>query len=140
MEKGQALQMDFMIQAILSGITVGIAVVILLYGMLWTLGVCTFLVLLIYQFFSGVYLAAEYKLFYRGFLPAALLILVTLSILFAAFNFRMGVLFALYLTPVLSLGNFVFSSFDWLKSKQEQEKLNWNTKHEHILDSKEVFK
>lgn len=140
MQKGTALYTDFLLQGILTGIIILTGFIMGRYGMWWTLGICTFLVLLVYQFFSGVYLAAEYKLFYRGLLPAALLVLVTVSILFAAFNLRMGVFFALYLTPVLSLGNLVFSAFDWLKSKKEHTNLDWNTRHEHILDSKEVFK
>lgn len=139
MDKGKVLRTDFQVQAASMVALIGIIgwSGVFGQGMNWLLLLLSLLV--IWQFFSGIYIASEFKMLYRGVPPGALLILVTLCILFAAADFTMGLLIGAYLFPLILLSNVVLAVADWYRWHTAKKSKQWQLHQETILDTDDMF-
>lgn len=139
MNQRRILRTDLIVQCIFLSL-LGIALLFwLALGLVsYLAGTSAFLLLLSWQFFSGIYIASELKWWYRGAIPMALLVAMVMSILLIALGMRMGILLAFGLAPVIAATNFVVSIMDFQKSNRNITFINKN--NEKILDSEEIFK
>ncbi len=139
MDKGKVLRTDFQVQTASTVALIGTLgwSGVFGQGMTWVLLLLSLLV--IWQFFCGIYLAAEFKMLYRGVPPGALLILVTLCILFAAADFTMGLLIGACLFPLILLSNVVLAVADWYRWHTAKKNKPWRLHHETILDTDDMF-
>jgi ABC-type multidrug transport system permease subunit len=139
MDKGKALRTDFQVQAGSTVTLIGVSILSWLSDQWLIWAVILLLLLVIWQFFTGIYIASEFKMMYRGLPPGALLILVTMSILFAAADFTWGLLISLCLFPLILLSNVVLAATD-LHRWQASHKVNrWHPHKENILDTEDMF-
>lgn len=138
MNQRRILRTDLIVQCIFLTLF-GIALLLwLALGLVsYLVGTSAFLLLLSWQFFSGIYIAAELKWWYRGAIPMALLMAMVMSILLIALGMRTGVLLAFGLAPVIAIANFIVSIMDFQKSNRNITLINKNI--EKILDSEEIF-
>lgn len=137
MDKRKMIRTDAILQSVLLGLTV---VALGLWFWLETANyhfVVMFLVLLSWQFFSGVYIAVELKRWYRAALPASLLIAFVLGILLIAVGLPLGVWVVLGLTPIISITNYVVGLIDFQSTKKYKSFLS--IQDDRILDSGDLF-
>lgn len=135
MEKGKVLRLDLIAQ--LTAVAILLLFIILSQTQQLPLywAAIVLIILVVWQFFFGIYIATAFKMFYRGVPPGALLILVTVAILFAVAAFDLGLLFSFCLFPLILLSNLVLAMVDWFR---------WKARHTHpsaeaILDTDDIF-
>jgi len=138
MNKQKALRTDFWVQ--LTGVILLIATAILsrFFGQMLSWSMVVLLMLVIWQFFSGIYIAVEFKMWYRGVPSGGLLVLVTLAILFAASQFTIGLFIALCIFPLILLSNLAMAAADWYRL-QHKKRSRWHPPQETILDAEDIF-
>ncbi|MDX1941207.1 MAG: hypothetical protein SFU99_11690 [Saprospiraceae bacterium] len=138
MDQHKILQTDLLCQSVLS-----LAVAFALLSWLWLnmsgywLALSVFLCLLSWQFFSGIYIAAELRCWYRGVLPICLLVILVTSILLMAFEFPMGVMSTFGVAPVISIANLIIGIIDFQHYKKMRALIQIS--NEQILDSEDIF-
>lgn len=142
MDKHKVLHTDFLAQMAFVGSILTLVALSLAQGQLLTWGIVVFLLLIIWQFFSGVYIAAEFKMWYRLIPPLALMVLVTIAILFAVLEFTLGLFISLCLFPLILLGNVTLATLDWYQQNYQSYKKwkRWHPIQETILDTEDMFK
>lgn len=139
MNQRKILRTDLIVQCTFLSLFALVMLLWLVAGVVnYIAGTSVFLLLLSWQFFSGIYIAAELKWWYRGAIPVALLVVMVLSILLIALGLRTGVLLAFGLAPVIAIVNFLVSVLDFQKSNKNITAVNKSS--EKILDSEEIFK
>jgi len=138
MNQRKIIRTDFWVQSILFGGTVVSLVVWLRLGSPnEVICLSAFLLLLSWQFFSGIFIAAELRRWYRGALPICLLLAMVLSILLLTAGLPTGVFAAFGLAPVIALANFAVGFADY---QQNRERIfPGQFENDHILDSGDLF-
>lgn len=138
MNKRKIIRTDFLVQAILFACTVvSVGIWLALGSSNYMVCVVIFLMLLSWQFFSGIYIAAELGRWYRGALPMLLLVGLVVSILLLAFGIPMGIFAAFGLAPVIAIANFVVGLVDFRQYQESQ--IPKKIGDERILDSGDLF-
>lgn len=138
MNQRRILRTDLIVQCVFLSLFAIALLLWLALGLVnYLAGTSAFLLLLSWQFFSGIYIAAELKWWYRGAIPMALLMVMVVSILLIALGMRTGVLLVFGLAPVIAIANFIVSIMDFQKSNRKITLVN--KKIEGILDSEEIF-
>lgn len=142
MDKHKVIHTDFLAQMVFVGLILTLLALSLAQGQLLTWGIVVLLLLIIWQFFSGVYIAAEFKMWHRLIPPLALMVLVTIAILFAALEFTLGVFISLCLFPLVLLSNVTLALLDWYQQRHQFYKRwkGWHPIQETILDTEDMFK
>lgn len=141
MNKRQILRIDFFVQVALLGITAGAIGWEWFFGKGSSWALLSALLFVIWQFFSGIYIAAEFKMWYRGVPPGTLMMLITVAILLAAAGSDtvFGIIL-LILVPLVLLSNLILAAVDWYRFGHRQKLGKWSTDKETILDTQDVFK
>lgn len=140
MDKGKVLRIDFQVQVASIAALIVLCMLSWLGGQWLSYGIILLLLLVIWQFFSGIYIAAEFKMLHRGVPPGALLVLVTLCILFAAAEFTSGLLIGACLFPIILLSNVILAASDWYSWYSSQKINTWHPHRETILDTEDIFR
>lgn len=142
MDKHKVLHTDFLAQIVFVGLMLTLVALSFVQGQLLTWGIVVLLLMIIWQFFSGVYIAAEFKMWYRLIPPLALMVLVTVAILFAALEFTLGLFISLCLFPLILLSNVTLATLDWYQQHHQSYKKwkGWRPIQETILDTEDMFR
>ena len=138
MNQRRIIRTDFWVQSILFGGTVVSLVIWLRLGSPnEVICLSAFLLLLSWQFFSGIFIAAELGRWYRGALPICLLLALVLSILLLAAGLPTGVFAAFGLAPIIALTNFAVGFADYRQYGRHLFYQKFGD--ERILDSGDLF-
>ncbi len=140
MNERKIIRTDFWVQAILFACIVVPFLIWLLAGKSETnflQCIVSFLVLLAWQFFSGIQMAAELGRWYRGISSACLLIGLVLGIVLLSMDLPTGGWITFYLMPITVATNLIIGVIDF--QKYERTQLREKIGNEHILDSGDLF-
>ena len=140
MKEKRILQTDVLMQSILI-LTIVITLLMGLGQTGWEgtfyLGMIAFILLLAWQFFSGIYIGVELKMRHRGFFQFGYFLLGIIGLLFTILGLPFGLLVVFTITPVVMLVYFTVCCFD-LRSlivRKNRRLLG----DEKVLDSGELF-
>ena len=139
----QILKVDVVVQSFL--ITTLVICIFLAFGYngyreyegSFYLALISFLLLLAWQFFSGIYIGVELRMKHRSLFQVAYFCLGLVGLLFTVMGMPMGLVIVFSFTPVFMLIYFLVACFD-LRKALISEKVK-DLGDDHILDSGEFF-
>lgn len=136
MNKRKVVRTDFFVQVVLIVIAIGAFLSPYNYGLSGSVALIFFVLFVVWQFFSNIYIAAEFKMRYRNIPPAALLLLVFIAA--SGVNDILSIITAL-LVPMVLLGNLVLAGIDWYRLERQHEASQWHPDKDRILDTEDTF-
>ncbi len=140
MDKRKVVRTDFFVQAALIIIAIGAFLSPYKYGSSGSVAVVCFVLFVIWQFFSNIYIATEFKMRYRFIPPVTFLLLVIMAFALDAYNVN-GILsgIAFLLIPIVLLGNLVLAGIDWYRLERQHAASRWHPDKDRILDTEDIF-
>ncbi|MFN7117928.1 MAG: hypothetical protein ACK4TA_14095 [Saprospiraceae bacterium] len=134
MNKRQVLRIDFFVQVGMILFMLGTGTWSYFYGQSISWVLLLFFLFIIWQFFSAIYMAAEFKMWHRSIPPIALVLLIVLGIALGQ-----GIV-ALLFMPFMLLANLLLAGMDWYRAVQQYRMRLWQNDSDTILDTEEIFK
>jgi hypothetical protein len=134
------LQADVVIQSVLISVA-ALAVAVEVFGHgkegSFYLGILAFLLLLVWQFFSGIYIGVEYRIKHRSIFQLGYFGLGMTGLVFTFLGMPFGLLVVFSFTPIVMITYFLVSCNDLRRAIMREDERTRGT--EHILDSGDVF-
>ena len=139
----QILKVDIVVQSLL--ITILVVCIVVAFGYdgqrdyegSFYLALISFLLLLAWQFFSGIYIGVELRMKHRSLFQVAYFCLGLIGLLFTVMGMPMGLIIVFSFTPVFMMIYFLVACFD-LRKALIRDKVK-DLGDDKILDSGDFF-
>lgn len=140
LKRKQILQLDIIVQSVLIVI---LTVCILLsidngdYKGTFYIALISFLLLLAWQFFSGIYIGVELKMKHRSLFQIGYFCLGIIGLIFTVMGMPMGLAAVFSFTPIFMLVYFLVACFDLRQAIVRSKTQDFGD--EQVLDSGDIF-
>ncbi len=142
LKRKQLLQIDIIVQSVLIVLVI-VSVIVGIdsedndYEGSFYLAIIGFLLLLAWQFFSGIYIGVELKMKHRSLFQIGYFCLGIVGLLFTVMGIPMGLIIVFSSTPVFMLIYFIVACFDLHRTiiKEKSEAIG----DDQVLDSGDIF-
>ena len=142
LKRKQLLQIDIIVQSVLIAVII-LSVIVSLSEEInrfegsFYLALIAFLLLLAWQFFSGIYIGVELKMKHRSLFQIGYFCLGIIGLIFTVIGLPMGLAVVFSFTPVFMLVYFLVACFDLRRAIIEEKSETFGD--DSVLDSGDIF-